>query len=117
MQNERQTVTGIITDQGKGLYLSSQKPGSWILVEEDPDANCGGDKGKGPLKPGCEKMYFDITAKTSVLRQEESDRKAIASAADLQRGMRVRADHTGYDVAMSYPAQTDARTLRILRNP
>jgi hypothetical protein len=110
-QKERQILTGIITDKGKGSHLFADKPGSWILVEEDPNANC---RQRGPLKPGCDKMYFDITLKTSVFRQQGNDRKAEASAADLKEGLRVAADYTGYDVAESYPSQTFARTVLIL---
>ena len=107
----KQVLTGTITDGGEGSYLSRWKPGSWILVEEDPDADCRGDQ--GPLKPGCQKMYFDIGNDTRVLREEGNDRKA-AKPADLKEGQRVSADYTGNDVAMSYPSQTSARWVVIL---
>lgn len=109
-----QILTGTITDRGEGLYLFRKKPGSWILVEENPDADCGGDKGS--LKPGCEKMYFDITNSTRVLQEEGNDRVA-ANATDLKKRQRVSADYTGYDVAMSYPSQTDARAVVIMKTP
>lgn len=81
---------------------------------EDPSADCRGDR--GPLKPGCEKMYFDIGDGTRVLREEGNDRVA-ANATDLKKGQRVSADYTGYGVAESYPSQTDARTLVIVGTP
>lgn len=82
-----------------------------ILVEEDPDAYCR----EGPVKPGCDKMYFQIHNETRVLRDEGCDRRSIeeASAADLKAGQRVRADHRGYDVAESYPGQTTAHSVVI----
>ena len=41
----------------------------------------------------------------------------MATAADLKKGLRVSADYTGYDVATSYPSQTQARTVEILPSP
>ena len=107
----KQVLTGIITDKGEGLYLFRKQPGSWILVEENPNADCGGDQ--GPLKPGCEKMYFDITRKTDVY-QEEGHALAKVPAAGLKKRQKVRTDYTGYDVAESYPSQTAAREVVIL---
>ncbi len=107
----KQVLTGTITDRGKGLYLFRKQPGSWILAEENPNADCRGDK--GPLKPGCEKMYFDIT-KTTDVYQEQANSLAKVSAIRLEEGQKVRVDYTGYSVAMSYPSQTDAREVVIL---
>jgi hypothetical protein len=96
----------------KGPCPYSKGPCTRILVEEDPDADCRG--GRGPLEPGCEKMYFDVTGKTEVLRKGRDPRKERASAAELHEGLRVSADYTGYDVAESYPSQTGARVVTIL---
>lgn len=107
-------LTGTITDGGEGLYLSRKKPGSWVLVEEDPNAGCRSNKApRGPCSP---KMYFDITNSTRVFREEGNDRVA-ADAADLEKERKVSADYTGYDVAESYPSQTDARTVVIMETP
>ncbi|QIN83959.1 hypothetical protein GBA63_15870 [Rubrobacter tropicus] len=114
-QDARQILTGVITERGEGSFQVPNSPGSWILVEEDPDADCGGDR--GPLEPGCEKMYFDITGKTDIFREKQNTQRARASGADLQKGTKVSADYTGYDVATSYPSQTDARVVTILEFP
>ena len=106
-------LTGVITDV-EGSCLDSEGPCGRILVEEDPDADCGGNR--GPLASGCEKMYFDVTRETAVFRREGDTRRA-ASADDLHRGLRVSADYTGYDVAESYPSQTGARVVTILESP
>jgi hypothetical protein len=105
---ERAVLTGVVTEVDRE---SSRESGSVrsILVEEPPGANCG----KGPTDPGCEKIYFEITDETRVLREEESGEVEV-SAGDLKKGQRVRADYTGYPVAESYPAQTTARTVVIV---
>ena len=74
-------------------------------------ADCGGDR--GPLKPGCEKVYFHITRKTDVF-QEEGDAFAKVPAARLKKRQKVRTDYIGYGVMMSYPSQTAAREVVIL---
>lgn len=112
-QGERQVLTGIITHEGRSS--SPKGPRSRILVEKSPDADRGG--GRGSLASGCEKMYFDITGKTDVFRKEGNTRRAIASAADLQKGLRVSVDYTGYAVMESYPSQTGARVVTILESP
>ena len=111
-QDERQILTGVISDKETGPCPYSKGPCTRILVEETPDADCRG--GRGPLEPGCEKMYFDVTGKTRVLREEGDTRRASSSAAELREGLRVSADYTGYDVAESYPSQTAARVVTIL---
>jgi hypothetical protein len=111
-RDERQILNGVISDKEKGPCPYSKGPCTRILVEEDPDADCRG--GRGPLEPGCEKMYFDVTGKTEVLRKGRDPRKERASAAELHEGLRVSADYTGYDVAESYPSQTGARVVTIL---
>lgn len=111
-QDERQSLTGVISDKEKGSCPYSKRPCIRILVEEDPDADCRG--GRGPLESGCEKMYFDVTGETEVLRKKGNNRKAASSAAELHEGLRVSADYTGYDVAESYPSQTGARVVTIL---
>jgi hypothetical protein len=80
-QDERQILTGVISDKEKSGCPYSKGPCTRILVEEDPDADCRGSG--GPLEPGCEKMYFDVTGKTEVLRKEASTRKVRASAAEM----------------------------------
>ena len=107
----KQVLTGIITKRGDGLFLLRKKPGSWILVEKDPTAGCRSNK--APMGPCSPKMYFDITSKSDVYR-ELGNSLVKVSAARLKMGQTVRADYTGYDVAESYPSQTDAREVVIL---
>ena len=113
-QDKRQTLTGVISDEEKGPCPYSKRPCTRILVEEDPDAGCGGSR--GPLASGCEKMYFDVTRKTPVFLKV-GDARERGSVTDLRKGLRVRADYTGYDVAESYPSQTGARAVTILESP
>lgn len=98
------TTTGIITE------IQLTKTGKGITVEEHPYVVC-----RSPNKPGCEKMHYEILDDTRVVRDEGCDQRAVeeASAADLKKGHRVRADHTGYGVAESYPSQTIARSIAI----
>ncbi len=103
-------LTGIITKRGEGLFLFRKKPGSWILLEEDPDAGCRSNK--APMGPCSPKMYFDITRKSDVYEQQGNALTKV-SATRLKKGQKVRADYTGYDVAESYPGQTDARKVVI----
>ena len=110
----KQGLTGIITKRGEGLFLCRKQPGSWILVEEDPSAGCRSNK--APMGPCSPKMYFDITRKSDVYK-EQGNALAKVSAARLEKGQKVRADYTGYDVAASYPSQTDARKVVILQSP
>lgn len=110
----KQVLTGIITKRGEGLFLFRKKPGSWILVEEDPDAGCRSNK--APMGPCSPKMYFDITRNSDVYK-ERGNTLTKVSATRLKKGQRVRADYTGYDVADSYPSQTDARKVVILQSP
>ena len=107
----KQVLTGIITDRGEGSHLFPKKSGRWILVEENPSADCRGNK--GPLRSGCEKIYFDITSKIRIFRKDGS-RRTLANATDLKNGQTVSADYTGYEVAESYPGQTYAREVVIL---
>ena len=104
-------MTGTITDTGEGLYLFRNKPGSWILVEGN--AICPGDK---PPMERCSPMmmYFDITSKSDVYLEAGSSLSKVP-AARLKKGQKVRADYTGYPVWASYPSQTDAREVVILR--
>ncbi len=107
--DERAVVTGIVTAAGSSTWEG--KPVRLITVEEDPDAECP----KGPTTPGCEKMTFTVNDETRLLWDEGCDHRAMeeASVADLKVGQRVRADHTGYGVAESYPGQTIARSIAI----
>ena len=93
------------------MYLLREKPGSWILVEEDPNAGCRSNK--APMVPCSPKMYFDKTSKSNVYRKSENSLVKVP-AARLKKGQKVRADYTGYNVAESYPSQTDAREVVIL---
>ena len=111
-RDERQILTGVISDKEKGPCPYSKGPCTRILVEGDPDADCRG--GRAPLEPGCEKMYLDVTGKTDVFRKGGDTRKERVSAAELHEGLRISADYTGYDVAESYPSQTAARAVTIL---
>lgn len=112
-RGERGILTGVITDE-EGSCLVQQRPCSRILVEEDPDAECG--RRGGPLSSGCEKTYFDVTRETSVFRKV-GDTLVAAPVTDLRKGLRVRADSGGYPVMESYPSQTRARAVEILAPP
>ena len=104
-------MTGTITKSGDGLFLFRKKPGSWILVEEDPKAGCRSNK--APMGPCSPKMYFDITSKSDVYKEQGSALTKV-SATRLKQGQKVRADYTGFDVAESYPSQTRTRKVVIL---
>lgn len=113
-QGERDILTGTITKRGEGLYQFRKKPGSWILVEENPNADCS--RHKRPLRPGCQKMYFNITGRSDVYR-EEGNALVKVPATRLKKGQKIRADYTGYDVAESYFGQTEARRVVIMGTP
>jgi len=99
-------LTGVIT----------QKVEDRILVEEDPNADCQGNKGS--LKPGCGKMYFDITRKSDVFREDRNALSLTKVPDDrLKKGQTVSVDYKGNDVAESYPSQTDANFVSILDSP
>jgi hypothetical protein len=110
---ERPVLSGIVTGERRSTFEG--EPVLRITVEENPDARCP----KGPTTPGCEKMIFTINDETRVSRDEGCDGEGVegASAADLAKGQRVRADHTGHGVAESYPGQTTARSVVICSTP
>lgn len=110
---ERGILTGVIIDE-ESSCLVQRRPCSRILVEEDPDAECGGTR--GPLAPGCEKAYFDVTRETDVF-WKVGDTRGAASVADLRKGLRISAGFAGYPVMESYPSQTRARAVEILESP
>jgi len=112
-RGERGILTGVITD-GESSCLVRGRPCRRILVEEDPYAECGGNR--GALAPGCDKTYFDVTRETDVFRKVGDTREA-APVADLRKGLRVSADSAGYPVMESYPSQTRARAVEILDSP
>lgn len=87
-QGERGFLTGVATDE-EGSCLVWRRPWPEILVEEDPDAECGGNR--GPLAPGCDETYFDATRGTDVFWRVGDTREA-APVADLRKGLRVSAD-------------------------
>jgi hypothetical protein len=101
---DRTTTTGIITE------IQRTRTGKGIVVEEHPYVDC-----RSPNKPSCEKMYYEILHDTRVVRDEGCDQRAVeeASAADLKKGHKVRADHTGYEVWDTYPGQTTALSIAI----
>lgn len=105
----RAALTGVV----RALDLEPAEKGTEgsILVEGPPGADCG----EGATEPGCEKIYFRITGETRVFR-EKGGRQVETTSGDLARGQWVRADHTGYPLAGSYPAQTTARTVVILES-
>ena len=109
-RGERGIQTGVITDE-ESSCLVRRRPCGRILVEEDPDAECGGNRGS--LAPGCEKTYFDVTRETDVFRKVGGAR-AAAPVAELRKGIRVSADSRGYLLMESYPSQTRARAVEIL---
>ena len=103
-RGDRTTTTGIITE------IQRTRTGKGITVEEHPYVDC-----RSPNKPGCEKMYYEILDNTRVVRDEGCDQRAVeeASAADLKKGQRVRADHAGYIVLETAIGQTTARSIAI----
>jgi hypothetical protein len=111
-RGERGIQTGVITDE-ESSCLVRRRPCSRILVKEDPDAECGGNR--GPLAPGCEKTYFDVTRESDVSRKVRDTREA-APVADLRKGLRVSADSAGYLLMETYPSQTRARAVEILES-
>lgn len=99
-------LTGVIT----------QKDEDRILIEEDPNADCQGNK--GPLRPSCGKMYFDITRESDVFREDRNALSLTKVPTDrLRKGQTVSVDYKGNDVAESYPSQTDANFVSILESP
>lgn len=104
---ERLVLTGVATGMGRSTF--DGEPVRRITVEEDPDARCS----RGPTTPGCEKMIFTVDDDTRMLGDEGCDGEGVedASADDLTKGEKVRADYTGYGVAESYPGQTTARSV------
>ena len=48
--------------------------------------------------------------------RENGNPLATVSATRLKEGQKARADYSGYDVAESYPSQTDARIVTILEH-
>lgn len=112
-RGERGILTGVITAE-ESSCLVRQRPCDRILVEEAPDAECGG-RG-GPLASGCEKTYFDVTRETDVFRKV-GDSRGAAPVTDLRKGLRVSVDSGGYPVMESYPSQTRARAVEILESP
>ena len=87
----RQVSIGVITDRGRSSCPSPERPCSRILVEEDPDADCGGDGGS--LGSGCEKMYFDVTGETAVFRREGGHQKSGINRRPSQRTQGQRRLH------------------------
>ena len=112
-RGERGILTGVITDEVSSCLVRRRACGR-ILVEEDPDAECGTNG--GPLAPGCDKTYFDVTRETDVFRKV-GDTLEAAPVTDLRKGLRVSADSAGYPVMESYPSQTRARAVEILESP
>jgi hypothetical protein len=105
---ERSVLVGIVTETNaagdKGTI-------GRILVEEDPDARCP----EGPTTPGCGKMTFTVNNETRVFVDKGCDGEGVdeASASDLAKGQRVRADHTGHIVKETAIGQTTARRVVI----
>jgi hypothetical protein len=98
-------ITGVITAVQRA-HGTEGSLGKTILVEENPEG-CFKDK---PDK-GCNKLYLDVTEKTLIFRRAGG--KEVFSqvrAADLERGQRVRAWHTGV-LTKSYPGQGSARVI------
>lgn len=100
-------ITGVITEV-KSVPNEEVQPDKRVLIEESP-------KGcfKSKSDKGCDKLYLDITEKTHILRKAGGEGTlSQAGAADLQRGQRVRAWHTGV-LRKSYPGQGSARVIVI----
>lgn len=108
--NSRPHITGFVTvlEPAPGRELPARR----ILVEEKP-----GSCLRGNLREGCDRLYLDVTDKTRIFLKAGDGEKALspASVADLQRGQRVHAWHTGA-LTKSYPGQGRARVLVIDAN-
>ena len=100
-------ITGIVTEirEAPGGETSSKR----ILVEESP-------KGcfKSASNEGCDKLYLNVTGKTGIFRQVQGNQGTFAKVqvANLQRGQKVHAWHTGV-LKKSYPGQGYARVIVI----
>ncbi len=109
--DSRPNITGIVTEVG---HKPGHKPGKEptskrILVEESSDG-CFESK----FSKACNKLYLDTTEKTRVFRKVQGEKEGFDQArlADLQRGQRVLAWHTGV-LTKSYPGQGYARVIVI----
>src|SRR5215207_6633217 len=93
-------ITGIVTEV-KPAPGAETPSGRRILIEQTPK-RCS----KGNRKEGCNKLYLDVTNESRIFRKSGGDEEALvpARAADLERGQRVRAWHTGV-LKKSYPGQ------------
>jgi hypothetical protein len=100
-------ITGLIAgvNDVSGTEAHSYKR---ILIEENPK-RCF----KTKSDKGCDKLYLDITEKTHILRKVGGEKTfSRARAADLEKGQRVLAWHTGV-LRKSYPGQGSARVIVI----
>lgn len=100
----RPNITGTITEVERGGEALR------VLVEEDPRQG----KTENCLKEGCDKLFLDITGDTRIIREASGEEEAFAPAraADLEKGQRVRAWHSGV-VSKSYPGQAKAQVVVI----
>lgn len=100
-------ITGVITADQRAPGTEASL-GKRILVEENPEG-CVKDKSD----KGCNKLYLSVTQKTLILRKAGGEEAfSQARAADLERGQRVRAWHTGV-LTKSYPGQGSAQVIVI----
>jgi hypothetical protein len=101
-------ITGIVTEVKRAP--GAQSPSSKTILIEQTPRRCS----KGNGKEGCNKLYLDVTHETRIFRTSGGDEEALvqARAAELQRGQRVRAWHTGV-LKKSYPGQGCARVVVI----
>jgi hypothetical protein len=104
--DSRPHIMGIVTEV---KHVSDEEPSSKrILVEENPEGCI-----KSKLNEGCDKLYLDVTGETRIFRKVRGEEAfAQVRTADLQRGQKVHAWHTGV-LKKSYPGQGHARVIVI----
>ena len=106
--DERPHIAGIVTEV-KRVPGRESPPGKRILVEENPEG-CS----KSNTKEGCARLHLDVTEDTHIFRRIGNEEETLVRArvADLQRGQRIHAWHTGA-LTKSYPGQGHARVIVI----
>ncbi len=101
----RAHIAGTVTtlERAPGGETASDKR---ILIEEHPRGCLKSDS-----KEGCDRLYLDVTEQTRIFLVTGDDEALVrAEVADLARGQRVRAWHTGV-LSKSYPGQGRARVI------
>jgi hypothetical protein len=103
----RPDIAGVITEI-KDTPGAEARASKRLLIEENP-----GECSKSKSEEGCDRLYLDATGETRILKELGGEGVFVrAGVADLARGQKVRAWHTGV-LTKSYPAQGTARVIVI----